>query len=220
MLSLHPPLSLATLESHMVFVEGGTFTRDMGRRKVHIQIKDFEICRFQVNQQLWYDVMGEHPKELKFENKHRPPGRVSWNEIQKDFLPTLIIKTGANNYCLPTGDQWEYAARGGKTRSESPEKKVPTFWYSGSNHLKEVGWYNENSFFETNLLGCKRPNALGLFDMSGNVFERSVNDSSQSSQYILGGAWYSNPYPCQVSDRLGVSQDHRVGFRLCRKLPR
>ena len=92
MLKLAPTLSLNTLEDHMVFIKGGIF--EMGGESVldnakpihKVQLDDFEICRYPVSQQLWYDVMGKNPEELKFENRLRPVERISWEDIQEDFF--------------------------------------------------------------------------------------------------------------------------------------
>ena len=142
MLQLPPPLSLSTLSQHMVPITGGIF--EMGGESVldnakpihKVQLDDFEICRYPVSQQLWCDVMGKNPKELKFENRHRPVERISWDDIQEDFLPILREKTQDPSYCLPSEAQWEYAARGGMY--------AQGFTYSGANQAKEVAWYNAN----------------------------------------------------------------------------
>jgi formylglycine-generating enzyme required for sulfatase activity len=103
--------------------------------------------------------MGENPSRFKGDN--RPVDSISWNDTQK-FIEKLSHMT-SQDFCLPTEAQWEYAARGGR--------KSLGFEYSGSNHLKEVGWYDENSYGETKSVGLKFANELGLHDMSGNVRE-------------------------------------------------
>ena len=251
MLQLHEPLCLANLDQHMVPIEGATF--EMGgegyrAKPIHaVQLDDFFLCRYPVSQQLWYEVMGKNPEELRFENQHRPVERISWDDINDHFLPALREKAGDDSYCLPTEAQWEYAARGRKWSAARQEKEIHAFEYTGSDNLKEVGWYIGNSHSETNLLGCKRPNALGLYDMSGNVrewcqdwFDRdyyqtlkdkygdapAINPKgpgSGTSRVVRGGSWLFSSLSCRVSDRYFFNPNNRlvnVGFRLCRYLPR
>ena len=250
MLQLQETLCLANLDQNMVRVEGGTF--DMGgesswasAKPIHtVRLDNFEICRYPVSQQLWYEVMGENPEELKFENRNRPAERVSWEDINNQFLPALRENTGGNSYCLPTEAQWEYAARGGKWRTKRRAEKVLSFAFAGSNNLKEVGWYDENSYSETNPLACKRPNSLSLYGMSGNVWEwcqdwysdtyygecqekgvalNPEGPSTGTSRVARGGSWYYNSLNCRVSDRNDVNplnRDFVFGFRLCRYSPR
>ena len=217
MLQLHPTLSLSNLEKNMVLIEGGEFL--MGSEKyssekpIHkVKLDDYELCRYLVSQQLWKEVMGSDPEEIKFQNPHRPVERVSWDEIQDNFLPALREKTGDNSWCLPTEAQWEYAARGGKY--------AKGYTYAGSEQLKEVGWFEDrnkteiNAYRETNPSACKRPNSLGLYDMSGNVFEWCGD-----KHVVRGGSWYSFPDYARVSDRFVGYSAYRysyVGFRLCR----
>jgi formylglycine-generating enzyme required for sulfatase activity len=139
-----------------------------------------------------------------------------------------------NGICLPPEAAWEYAARGGKSKSP--------YTYSGSDYLEEVGWYDENSHRETKPVGLKLPNALGLYDMSGNVWEWCEDDwdsayystlknnqenpinierrgaeNSTSLRVVRGGSWYFNAHSCRVSFRLPNHLDYRdlnPGFRL------
>ncbi len=252
MLHLLQPLSLSNLEGHMVFIEGGTF--EMGYESyldnanpIHkVQLDDFYLCRYPVSQQLWYEVMGENPEELMFENPHRPVERVSWEDIEERFLPVLREKTGIRDYGLPTEAQWEYAARGGKYRQTHvglPASEKVDYPYSGSDHLKEVAWYDDNSYQETLPVSLKRPNQLGLYDMSGNVFEwcqdwydwdyyQTLKDQygnrpapnptgpeTGSSRVVRGGSWDINTYNSRVSYRNSTHPYLRyslIGFRLCR----
>ncbi|MEM7511775.1 MAG: SUMF1/EgtB/PvdO family nonheme iron enzyme, partial [Bacteroidota bacterium] len=112
MLKLHPILSLSTLEENMVLIEGGEF--DMGGESVFnnakpihkVKLDDYELCRYPVSQQLWLEVMGAYPERIKFQNPHRPVERVSWDEIQKEFLPALRKRTRDDSWCLPTEAHW------------------------------------------------------------------------------------------------------------------
>ena len=92
MLQLPPPLTLQSLPSHMIPIQGGIFQRGSGDSTHSVQLDDFEICRYPVSQQLWCEVMGKNPERLKFENPHRPVERISWDDIQEDFLPTTERK--------------------------------------------------------------------------------------------------------------------------------
>ncbi len=249
MLTLPDTLNLATLDQHMVCVEGGTF--EMGgeghgsEKPIHpVQLDDYEICRYLVTQQLWYEVMGAYPKSIAFRHPDRPVEGVSWNDITNRFLPKLREITGIEAYKLPTEAQWEYAARGGIYRN-SNQHRNQDYTYAGSDALKEGGWYRDNAHQETLLLGLKRPNALGLYDMSGNVLEwcrdwydreyyqylvdqygkqpapNPTGPSEGSYKVVRGGSWLSDSDYARVSDRLNYlfppsDRGILVGFRLCR----
>jgi formylglycine-generating enzyme required for sulfatase activity len=147
---------------------------------------------------------------------------VSWEDA-KAFCRELSRLTG-KNYQLPTEAQWEYAARGGRY-SEG-------YKYSGSNNVGDVAWYDDNSRISTHPVKQKQPNALGLYDMSGNVWEWCqdwygyYSPSSQSNpqgpssgdfRVLRGGSWYSNVQRCRVSDRGGSISSYSYrgsGFRV------
>lgn len=200
-----------------------------------VQLDDYELCRYPVSQQLWCDVIGDFPEKIKFRNPHRPVERVSWDEIQDKFLPALKEKTENKNWRLPSEAQWEYAGLGGKY--------AVNYSYAGSDLLKEVGWYTENSFRETNPMGCKRPNALGLYDMSGNIFEwcedkykreyyqqlkdkygnhptpNPIGPYEGNRRVVRGGGRDVIPINARISNRDVDFPSHsysNVGFRLCR----
>ena len=156
------------IEQDMVFVEGGEFMmggKRMDREKpIHrVVLDDFHIGRFPVTQALWEAVMGENP--AFFQGKQRPVERVSWNRCQ-EFIQKLNSFSEKFTYRLPTEAEWEYAARGGKY-----EKELQALEYAGSNQREEVAWWRGNSHYGSMQVGEKRPNALGLYDMSGNVYE-------------------------------------------------
>ncbi len=224
----------------MVSIKGGEFLMGGERyddeQPIHkVKLDDYELCRYPVSQQLWLDVMQAYLEELYFQNPHRPVEDVSWDDIQTKFLPALREKTRDNSWCLPTEAQWEYAARGGNY--------ARAYTYAGSDQLKEVGWYDDNSLSETSPIACKRPNSLGLYDMSGNVFEwcqdfyggnyyQHLKDQygdqpapnpggpkEGNRQVVRGGSWYYYPSLARVSDRYFNFPSDRlngVGFRLCR----
>ncbi|WP_297645170.1 formylglycine-generating enzyme family protein [uncultured Treponema sp.] len=129
------------------------------------------------------------------------------NEITK----TVSQNENANGYCLPTVEEWQYAAKGGQE-----------FKYSGSDNLDEVGWYNGNSEEKTHPVAQKDPNGYGLYDMSGNVREWCWDSNSSKTRYICGGSWSSSATGCEVGDRDYGDADNTyitssdLGFRIVR----
>jgi formylglycine-generating enzyme required for sulfatase activity len=169
--------------------------------------------------------MGNAPSS--FRNCYNcPVESVSWNDVQ-EFITKLNQKTG-KKYRLPTEAEWEYAARGGK--------KSKGYQYSGSNNINDVAWYGSNSGVKTHPVGQKQPNELGIFDMSGNVWEwcsdwyaaeyeydwnSTIPDpkgpASGSGRVYRGGRWLNDPQYCRSSFRFSYSPDFRfdnLGFRL------
>ena len=153
----------------MVRVEGGTFTMGCTPEQQQcdadenparpVQVESFEIGRFEMTQALWEAVMGENPST--FGSCPRcPVETVSWDDVHA-FLRKLNAE--GERYRLPSEAEWEYAARGGQ-QSKGHQ-------YAGSGNWAEVAWYHENSGNGTQMVGQKRANELGLFDMSGNVRE-------------------------------------------------
>lgn len=126
-----------------------------------VRLDGFYIGKYLVTQALWKAVMGPENNPSFFQGDQRPVEQVSWNDCQ-EFIRQLNKYSG-RLYRLPREAEWEYAARGG-FRSQN-------FLYSGSLKLEEVAWFNDNSDKETKDVGRKKPNELGIYDMSGNVYE-------------------------------------------------
>ena len=180
----------------------------------------YYIGKFEVTQELYEAVMGVNPSSFK--GYDRPVESVSWEDAQ-EFCAELSRLTG-RRFSLPTEAEWEYAARGGNKSSGSK--------YSGGYSAAAVAWYTDNSGGQTHPVGTKRPNELGIYDMSGNVWEwcqdwyGSYGSSSQtdptgpysgSSRVLRGGSWYSNARCCRVANRSYGAPSYRgyyVGFRV------
>lgn len=224
-------------------VEGGIFqmgaTSEQGseaensEKPVHsVTLSSYYMGDTEVTQALWKAVMGSEPTynggwESKYGRGNEYPAyRVSWNDIQ-EFIRKLNQKTG-KNFRLPTEAEWEYAARGGK--------KSNGYKYAGSNIIGSVARYTETSNDKsTKPVKTKSPNELGLYDMSGNVYEwcndwygsdyyeksslsNPQGPSSGSYRVLRGGSWYSNARCCRVSYRRSDDSSSRFnyyGFRLC-----
>lgn len=205
----------------MIAVQGGTFQMGSNdgeddEKPVHaVSLSSYYIGRTEVTQAQWREIMGKDPEELY--NKgcdNCPVENVSWNDIQV-FLQKLNEKYPNKNYRLPTEAEWEYAARGG-TSSKG-------YTYAGNNNLWLVGHYNSEA---TQAVGQLSPNELGIYDMSGNVWEwcQDIHDAYNTIKIhpfhvFRGGSWYSNASYCRVANRGSISPDYRnynIGFRLSR----
>ena len=150
----------------MMLVEGGQYMMgdDNGEydreKPAHpVEVSSFYLGKYLVTQQLWQAVMDENPSSFKGEN--RPVETVSWDDAKR-FIKKLNVAT-KQPFRQPTEAEWEFAARGG-IYSQG-------YTYSGSDKLKQVGWYRDNSNRETHDVGLLLANELGLYDMSGNVYE-------------------------------------------------
>ena len=214
----------------MKLVEGGTFQMggndsdaDSNEKPVHsVTLNNYYIGETEVTQALWKAVMGSNPSRFKGDNL--PVEKVGWNDCQ-EFIRKLNQMTG-KQFRLPTEAEWEYAARGGKTGKG--------YKYAGSNTIDNVAWYTQTTNDKgTKPVKTKSPNELGLYDMSGNVWEwcsdrygnyssgsqtNQQGPSSGSYRVLRGGSWYNRARCCRVSDRDFSFPDYigsRQGFRLC-----
>lgn len=231
-----PVVSVGNVSFNMVFVEGGTFMmgatneqsvpEDNERPAHQVTLSSYYIAETEVTQQLWETVMGSNPSSAKGPN--RPVNKVSWNDCQL-FIEKLNKMTGLA-LRLPTEAEWEFAARGGN--------KSQGFQYSGSNDLTAVGWCRDNSAAKGstdeyyNNVKSLAPNELGLYDMSGAMWEwcqdwMGVYSSSEQvnpigvatgdERVIRGGSWKSSKWGCRVAIRNSESPDNynnRIGMRL------
>ena len=211
----------------MIAVKGGTF--QMGsddwyewEKPVHqVTLSDYFIGETEVTQELWSAVMGSNPSGFTG-NMQRPVEQVSWNDCQA-FISKLNELTG-EAFRLPTEAQWEYAARGGN--------QAQGRLYSGSDAIDDVAWYKSNSSSTTNPVKTKAPNELGIYDMSGNVYEwcsdwkGSYSSAAQtdptgpakgSGRVSRGGSWNNDPTGCRVASRSYVTPTFsgaNLGLRL------
>ena len=169
--------------------------------------RNFAIGKYEVTQKQWKQIMGENPSYFKGDNL--PVESVSWNEVQV-FLQKLNAKYPNCNYRLPTEAEWEYAAKGGY--------RGKGYTYSGSNTIGDVAWYAHNSGSKTHTVGGKNPNELGIYDMSGNVWEWCEDIYNDSDRELRGGSWFYVRPHCGSAYRGSSSpdgSDGNVGFRLC-----
>jgi len=239
-----------TVVSNLLYIEKGSFTRQDG---VEIKLSPFYMGETTVTQELYEAVTGNTPS--RFKGFCHPVEKVTWYDAI-DFCQKLNLllkieppcyqvdkqKKDENNkddddklkwtvthlpqnagFRLPTEAQWEYAARAGENTK-----------YAASNILENVGWYEQNNYYETKPVAQKFPNKFGLYDMSGNVWEwcwdwygnydKNVKENPQgappsSNRVLRGGSWYGNADRCRVAFR-GISNASNryssYGFRLVR----
>jgi formylglycine-generating enzyme required for sulfatase activity len=221
---------IASDNFNMIFVEGGTF--QMGSEKgsslespVHqVTLNNFYIGQYEVTQKQWQDVMGNNPSKFN-DCSNCPVENVSWDDVQ-EFLKNLNKKTG-KNYRLPTEAEWEFAACGGNASNG--------YEYSGSKEPDEVAWYNSTSDDKTHPVGLKKPNELGIYDMSGNVWEwcsdffdnnyyldspqKNPMGPTKSNKHILrGGSYECSASTIRTKCREKTFPNDKgsyLGFRIC-----
>lgn len=218
-----------------VLVKGGCY--QMGdsfgdgyadERPVHeVCVNDFFMGTYEVTQGQWKEIMGYNPAEFNLCGDNCPVENISWNDAQ-EFIRKLKWKIG-KNYRLPTEAEWEYAARSGGKK----EKWAGT---SSESELGEYAWFDLNSGGETHPAGKKKPNGLGLYDMSGNVWEwcqdfydenyyknspknNPSGPDSGTNHVLRGGSWFNGAGYTRTEKRLSIIPDYRDGndgFRLVR----
>jgi len=222
------------IENQMVSVKGGSFsmgaTKEQGQadpdaKSVHtVTVNDFKIGKFEVTQRQWKGIMGTNPS-LHKQCDECPVDNVSYYETL-EFIKTLNELTG-KSYRLPTEAEWEFAARGGTSLPNQTR-------FAGASNYMEVSWTKENSKGTSHIVGQKKPNALGLYDMSGNVWEwcsdwyeltyytngvltNPPGPSSGSYRVARGGSWFNPLAVSRVSVREGATPSTKSpdgGFRL------
>lgn len=238
----------------MIRVEGGSFLMGSNEavyaanERVHeVSLSSFFIGETEVSQALWKAVMGNNPS--RFAGDERPVDSVNWFEAlrfcnalseKEGLTPAYAISgttvswdTGAGGYRLPTEAEWEYAARGGILGALSDEALERAF-YSGGENPEALGWYNANSNKSSQPVKGKVPNELGLYDMSGNLWEwcwdylgeyppepvSNPTGASEGARRILrGGAWFTPVNLLRVTNRYWNApafKANSVGFRLAR----
>ncbi len=242
-------------EENMILIEGGTFEmgNDMGyedERPVHkITVDNFYICKYEVTVKEYFEFLAEdkahYPEWMKPGNSFNiedgtdsyykvlgealnaddsPIVGVSWHDVIK-YCEWLSLKTG-KKYRLLTEAEWEFAAKGGL--------KSKGYTYSGSNEVDDVGWHRKNAAEKIHKVGTKKANELGIYDMSGNVWEWCI-DRYGSDYYaicpeknpqgpekgqeriIRGGSWFHYPNYLKITFRYNVSagvKNRNIGFRV------
>lgn len=223
----NPTFTIGNVKFKMIKVEGGTFImgntvdeKPKKKERPHsVTLSDYYLSETEVTQELWQTVMGSLPTELyyappekpkflhwDYRGEQRPICFVSWNECQI-FIQKLNAKTG-KNFRLPTEAEWEFAARGGK--------KSRNLIFSGSNSIDNVAHFDDNTNDSPPFVKTKTANELGLYDMSGSVYEWCqdwYDDYGTSTQtnptgpytgtkrVVRGGSWTSFAKNCSVWHR-------------------
>lgn len=221
------------------FEMGGESWRDDAKPVHKVRLSDFWLCETPVTQAVWAYIMADThlANPSYFQGQNRPVEQVSWNDIHNLFFPKLNkitegVRPEGTAYGLPTEAQWEYAACGGKYWKDF------SFEFTGSDKIEEVAWYDENSHGETKPVGLKTPNLLGLYDMSGNVWEwcedvyygnfyekchqqgvvtNPCNREQGTERVFRGGGWGNYAANCRPPDHdidLPSLRDSDLGFRL------
>jgi formylglycine-generating enzyme required for sulfatase activity len=215
-----PLQAIAAIHMQMVAIPEGEITLrdDRIKHTWTVEIKSFWLARYPVTQELYFAITHESPSS--FEGGKKPVETVSWKEAIR-FCNLLSVQTGlqpcyaeneasgevrlltqANGYRLPTEAEWEYACKAGTTESR----------YGA---LDQIAWYKANSQGMTHEVGLKAPNAWGLYDMIGNVWEwcSDLYDQTVYGSYriLRGGGWADEPRSCLATNR---RRSHPTAFRI------
>ncbi len=228
-----PPTYKNSIGMEFVLIPAGTFEMgstkgDKDEQPVHTVTisKPFYMGKYEVTQAQWQEIMGSNPSLFQGDGS-RPVEQV-WFDVVQDFIGKLNAKEGKNHYRLPTEAEWEYAARAGTTTAYS--------FGDDAAQLGEYAWYKDNASGQTHPVGQKKPNAWGLYDMHGNVWEwvqdwyqryspEAVTDpqgpQSGTHRSRRGGAWNNFAKICRSANRYSVAgfRDDFLGFRLVRTAP-
>lgn len=238
----------------MIFVQGGKYTPSFFNEER--EVFDLEVCKYQTTQDMYEKIMEENSSNFK--GGRRPVERVSWIQaleycnklseeegfepvykIENNKLVRVIHKDGeevypdladfrkTEGYRLPTELEWEWFARGGEIAIQDGTFDTK---YAGGNNIGVVAWYDGNSGDQTHAVGTKKPNQLGLYDCSGNVWEwcydtatsgyieeekAYIYDETSSSWRLRGGSWYYLAINCELSTRFASSYAYySIGFRV------
>ena len=248
-------------DEYMIKVKGGKYKPSFANELK--KVFDIEVCKYLTTQKMWLEVMENNPSGFKGDN--RPVETVSWwealkycnrlsekyglepvYELSKSSEGILMIKElggkivspdkanfkNTEGFRLPTEVEWEWFASGGQ---KAIEQGTFNYIYSGSNNIDEVAWYIENSNYFIQDVGLKKPNQLGLFDCSGNIWEwcydtedmeniKSLNfnfDPSSAYRRLRGGAWLHTAESCTTLYRTFEVAAYIVmntGFRIVRTI--
>ncbi len=224
------------IKKNLILINGGTFT--MGQTDPNVSCKgctadeqpphkvtvsDFYLCKYEVTLKEWKQIMGTNPSYDE-ECENCPVDGVSWQDVQL-FIKKINEKSDIQ-FRIPTEAEWEFAARGGN--------KSNGYRFSGSNNASDVAWFGLKKDQKTHQTGLKQPNELGLYDMSGNVwewcsdfygFDYFANSPekdpsgpiSGKDKILRGGSWYNQSFDCRVTTRYRFYPSFRTnanGFRL------
>lgn len=230
-----PPKALSLdlgsgVKMDLVLIRPGSFVMgsEAGESREHIRrvtiTKPFYLGKYEVTQEQWQAVTGGNPSN--FRASGNPVECISWNDCQ-DFVKKLSAKFPGAEFRLPTEAEWEYACRAASASE----------FYFGDNeaNLGEYAWYAENSEQKTHLVGQRNPNAWGLYDMHGNVWEwcsdwygdkysdgdatNPLGAPSGAERVLRGGSWTVPPTMCRSAFRLKLDPTYRNfsnGLRVCR----
>ncbi len=224
--------TLAGIE--LVLIPGGRFEMgDSGgdgsenERPAHtVTLSAFYLGRVPVTQGQWLRAMPDNPSSFQ-RGETYPVEQVGWGDVQA--FVDLLNRAGSGHFRLPSEAEWEYAARSGGRRER----------YAGSDTLEEVAWFEANSRGATHPVGQKKPNGLGLHDMSGNVWEwcldrfdpvayhqhppmNPVWTLEGQDRVIRGGSWNLDAWSARCTRRFGYPPEFAgpaLGFRLLMEIP-
>lgn len=221
-------LQLYANQVERILVQGG----ELSFRGTVLNIKSFEISKYEITNERYAAFLNS--KQISVDGKYKGTAliNIASAELQIEFVqkkwiakkgfenhPMVMVSYyGAVEFCnwmggrLPTQMEWLYAAQGGR--------RTKLYRFAGSNTLDEVGWFKKNSNQQLHAIGQKKPNELGIYDMSGNAWEWCLNDTLKSAADFcvhMGGSWYAGEQPALLAAHYGNTPMHfsnSVGFRI------